>query len=823
MASAVPIASSTKETTNYARLCRLLVDIGTQALRDTFDAIHSPANLHAVLAGNITTLQPLRARKIINPIQWGKLFPVIPTSVSSRDFDTTLLMILLRNLCGLIPPLTGWDALPAVTDLSREADIARVKYFRNTVYGHAENASVDDAIFNDYWRDIRDTLVRLGGLQYATAIDDLRKECMDPEVQDHYRDLLSQWKKDEDNVKEQLNVIIKKLDVLTASKEVTDSGEFTKPKDARTMRGLALCKEKYHENEALEYYCQQCKVCICHKCGQTRHGHHQKTEIQQAAEERKAPMENVLEKSKAEVVAVKSEINEQIELRNKSKAGVVAAQNKMTEVVEELVRDLRDHEMAVKTILTEINETQEIIHVAKVEKFQLFVTELQSLIERGDSIFERGSGLEILQDEDNVFGGLEELLNQSQEMKIYKPEHVNFVVNKGTVAELRRLLPLGQVVASSTDHSQSVAEGNGLKEADCGTETSFTVTTRDSEGNQFYHEQDQVTVTISSSTGEEEANVEDCKDGNYTVRYKPTSVGRHDVGIEVNGWPLTGSPWSLHVSTHQYKVVFSCGSNGKRQGEFNAPWGTAKHERTGNTAVADYFNKRIQLFDENWKFLKTIEDVKVLRTDAVKLGHPTSVAFARNGDILVIHGDAAHTAKKLSVISDRGEFIEHFSKYLIRPFSVFVKANDDSHVIVCDLGDNKIKVLSPDGAKLLQSFRAPHCNTSPGFVCYYHDKFFVSYADCVKVFNKEGVFLYDIGSEESGDEKLCNPLGLTVDAFENLIVCDNGNRKLKIFTLDGKFLTSIDEEIKTPWLVTVCNNGVVLVSDRCEHCIHVLQ
>ena len=36
MACAAPTASSSKETTNFARLCRLLVDVGTQALRDTF-------------------------------------------------------------------------------------------------------------------------------------------------------------------------------------------------------------------------------------------------------------------------------------------------------------------------------------------------------------------------------------------------------------------------------------------------------------------------------------------------------------------------------------------------------------------------------------------------------------------------------------------------------------------------------------------------------------------------------------------------------------------------------------------------------------------
>ena len=238
MASAAPTTSSSKETTNYARLCRLLVDIGTQALRDTLDAIHAPGNLHSVLAANKRTLQSLRAKKIINPIQWGKLFPAIPTAVSSRDFDTTLLMVLLRNLCGLTAPPTGWDKLPAVTDLSREADIARVKYFRNTVYGHAEKASVDDISFNNFWRDIRDTLVALGGVTYQNAIDKLRNETMDPDIEDHYVGLLSEWKKDENNVIEELSEMRKIqeellyaqkeiLHTLTSSREVVDQGKIS--------------------------------------------------------------------------------------------------------------------------------------------------------------------------------------------------------------------------------------------------------------------------------------------------------------------------------------------------------------------------------------------------------------------------------------------------------------------------------------------------------------------------------------------------------------------------------------------------------------------
>ena len=157
MASAPTLAPSTKETTNYARLCRLLVDGGTKALRYIFDKFHSPANLFTVLkAGSPehSTLQSLKKKRIINATQWGKLYPSPPSSVTSEDFDITLLMVLLRNMCGLAAPATGWDSLPSASDTSFEANIARVKYYRNTVCGHASQASVDDPIFNSLWQDI---------------------------------------------------------------------------------------------------------------------------------------------------------------------------------------------------------------------------------------------------------------------------------------------------------------------------------------------------------------------------------------------------------------------------------------------------------------------------------------------------------------------------------------------------------------------------------------------------------------------------------------------------------------------------------------------
>ena len=221
--AAAPTFRSTKETTNYARLCRLLVDVGSHVLRETFDKKRPPGNLDTVLSSPPvhSVLQSLRKKRILNPLLWGKLYPAIKSSVSSQHFDITLLMVLLRNICGLVPPATGWDTLPPPADTTLEADIVRIKCYRNTVYGHASEASVDDATFNRYWKDIQDALLRLGGAGYQGAIDDLKKECMDPDFEEHYQELLKQWVKDEVSIKERLDEIKgelgKKLDELKES------------------------------------------------------------------------------------------------------------------------------------------------------------------------------------------------------------------------------------------------------------------------------------------------------------------------------------------------------------------------------------------------------------------------------------------------------------------------------------------------------------------------------------------------------------------------------------------------------------------------------
>ena len=50
------------------------------------------------------------------------------------------------------------------------------------------------------------------------------------------------------------------------------------------------------------------------------------------------------------------------------------------------------------------------------------------------------------------------------------------------------------------------------------------------------------------------------KNGEYSAAYTPDCVGKHEVLIEVNGEPLSGSPWCVEVLPHHYRRLFSFGS-----------------------------------------------------------------------------------------------------------------------------------------------------------------------------------------------------------------------------------------------------------------------
>ena len=181
MASVEEALRSTNAKANFQRITRLLVRGGVVLLRETFDSVHSPASLPTIL-GNPTVKTLLKNTKFTRP-EWNCLYPSPGLYGKSTDFDITLTFRLLRTICSLTPPATGWDKLPNSTDHSLEADLARVKYYRNEVYGHSSTMEVSDAEFVDLWREISEALLRIA-TGISNDIRDERKKTIDKFLHD---------------------------------------------------------------------------------------------------------------------------------------------------------------------------------------------------------------------------------------------------------------------------------------------------------------------------------------------------------------------------------------------------------------------------------------------------------------------------------------------------------------------------------------------------------------------------------------------------------------------------------------------------------------
>ena len=213
---------------NHSRICQLLIGKGGNAFRSVLQTKVNrsppPSTLDSFLKANKIFLRNLR---VVTSTQWNLLFPASGLP-DSKDFDITLLTILLRNICGLPSPAAGWKVMPPTSDTSISAEILRIKMFRNEVYAHLPCPEIDGTEFERLWQEISKPLIKLGIPQQE--IDDLKEAPLTSEEETYIQEL-KEWKEFEDELISKMKDLGEEVGIVKKRiTNVEDKVDFVKEK-----------------------------------------------------------------------------------------------------------------------------------------------------------------------------------------------------------------------------------------------------------------------------------------------------------------------------------------------------------------------------------------------------------------------------------------------------------------------------------------------------------------------------------------------------------------------------------------------------------------
>lgn len=180
---------STRETTNFARVVRIILGPCTSVLRDILKKEIPPFGFHHTV-NTFFSNSDKHKKSTISETQ-----KQLVLKGKYSDFDITLLYYLLRNVCSIPQHTNLWGNVPSQVDRSVSANIERMRILRNE-YGHTTDFFLSDSDFEQKWKDIFQIVKELESYlgtvtDHQDALLKLKTCSMDPDVEKKYIQKLS--------------------------------------------------------------------------------------------------------------------------------------------------------------------------------------------------------------------------------------------------------------------------------------------------------------------------------------------------------------------------------------------------------------------------------------------------------------------------------------------------------------------------------------------------------------------------------------------------------------------------------------------------------
>ena len=534
------------------------------------------------------------------------------------------------------------------------------------------------------------------------------------------------------------------------------------------------CSQPSHEDNKLNFYCETCSLPVCRDCTTVTHKSHSVKEISTVANIHQMEITGALEDAKEVVTKLTGAIegnNRMIEQVEISKRTAFLAINQAFEILQQTLEERK------RTLLSEL----EAISLSKTtaltlqkEQFEKMVGDIGHYTNMVSQILQTHTDHEIV-----ALGGLiptelQATLKRVQTISLTPNQHSNITASVQTDDLVTQLSKLGEIIvffpspSSSTWTSTSVAK--------VGARYHVQVQSKTSKGEEYPHGGVEVKGEMRSKTHNGAVaygEVEDHRDGTYTISLTPQTAGPHQLLITMDGQHVQNSPSDLDVRPKRDpKRDYHTLCNAQQVIQCNEPKCVAIHDN-GDIYVGSH-DGYIYVFDQAGQ-LNTIGS---RGSGDGQFSYPNGVSI--KGDVLYVADTGNHRVQKLTL---SGKFLHKFGKegtgqgQFNWPLAVIIDSNNK--LIVSDCNNHR-----------------------------------------VQIFNENGGWLLTIDGNGSGSLSFQSPRGLALDPQGNIHVAAFCSKTIKVFTKEGVYVRMYGDSNNSSG-IAIDDEGYSFVSEYSGNCLSI--